>query len=321
MMMRQIKKRKLHPLNSGSMNQIESLNPGLENVEECPVCGGRNFDPYISCRDHLVSQTVFSISCCTSCGLKITTPRPNPADLGKYYESTDYVSHTSEANNLVNRVYKLVRRFTLRGKLSLVNRYASRGSILDVGCGTGDFLTTCKEGGWSVTGIEPGVLAREKASLNTGTPVRSDISELEPGGKFDAITLWHVLEHMPDPGVSIGKLASLLNEGGLMLLALPNPSSADCQHYGEYWAAYDTPRHLYHFSRNQVIQLCANQGLRVEKILPLRLDAFYISLLSEKNKRGSNAYFSATWQGALSTLKAWLSGGEYSSLVYLARKE
>lgn len=286
-------------------------------VTKCPACNGTSFSPYITTTDFTVTRQQFSLVRCVDCNLLATSPRPADSDLGTYYQSDDYISHTSRANGLTNSLYLLARKFTLSGKLEMINQLRTRGKILDVGCGTGDFLAHCKKDGWDVQGIEPGGPARELAQQKK-IPVIDNIEQA--AGPYDVITLWHVLEHVPDPSITLTQLTSLLAQSGTLVIAVPNHDSYDGAKYKQYWAGYDVPRHLWHFDKRNMERLLHKNGFRLKNVKPMWLDSFYVSLLSERYKdRGLAGYIRAFITGLWSNYKASRTG-EFSSLIYIATK-
>jgi len=252
------------------------------------------------------------------CNLVITSPRPGNEELGKYYESADYISHTSKANSLIDKLYLIARNFTLRKKRKLASKLQlQKGNLLDVGCGTGDFLHTCRDDGWNVQGVEPSESARKLASQKGITTAESiDLVK----GSFQLITLWHVLEHVPDLNETLNKLYNLLAPAGTLLLAVPNHTSLDGQKYKEEWAGYDVPRHLWHFTQQNMGQLLLRHNLSLQKTLPLPLDSFYVSLLSETYQGKKLIKFPRAFLTGLRSNLSALKTNEYSSLIYLARK-
>jgi SAM-dependent methyltransferase len=291
----------------------------------CPVCGSPDLHNKLRVQDKSVSQEVFTIQQCAACGFQFTNPRPDAASIGRYYESDAYVSHNSAAQGLVNRVYKVARFFTVRRKVALITQLngGQPGRLLDYGCGTGHFLAKAKSTGWQVTGLEPNPRARQDAAARVGQPIQeaAALATLPPGS-FDIVTLWHVLEHVHALHDTLAQLIDKLTPGGRLLLAVPNPNSLDAQHYRLDWAAYDVPRHLYHFVPATIGQLLARHGLRLTQTLPLPLDAYYVSMLSEKLRAPAQA------GGPLAVLKAGYKsnqyaaqhGGQYSSLLYVAER-
>jgi SAM-dependent methyltransferase len=283
-------------------------------LNNCPTCGGRQFAPFISCKDFTVSSEVFTIVRCIDCGLKFTNPRPEDSILGNYYKSEDYISHSNTKRGLIANLYHLVRSYTLSRKEKLLRRYVSRGTLLDYGCGTGMFLKFCVSKGWEATGLEPDPGARKLASEN-GSSVVSVKEELPPI-KYDAICLWHVLEHVSDLDGTVSFLKQRLSRDGVMVIALPNANSFDAAYYGEFWAAYDLPRHLYHFSPDTIKHFMGKHGFIHLDSRPMFFDAFYVSLLSEKYRSGKARLIPAFLTGLRSNLRA-RSAEEYSSVTYI----
>jgi 2-polyprenyl-3-methyl-5-hydroxy-6-metoxy-1,4-benzoquinol methylase len=290
----------------------------MYNYTNCPVCKGQNFTPFLSCKDHTVSQDVFNIITCTDCNFKFTNPIPNVSDLGSYYKSEDYISHSDTKKGIVSRLYHLVRAHTLKKKLALVSSYVSRGTIMDYGCGTGMFLNVCQDAGWRSFGMEPDSGAR-KIAKDMKLKVYESREVLDFAHKeerIDAITLWHVLEHIVDLDDTLKFFKSKLSKDGVLIIAVPNYTSHDAKYYGEFWAAYDVPRHLYHFEEKSLSQLLSSYGFKLETTLPMKFDSFYVSMLSEKYKTGSINFISAFLRGLISNIKA-KSSSEYSSVIYV----
>lgn len=293
----------------------------MKIITECAICKSTHFVPNLTCMDYTVSKEDFNIVRCGQCGFHFTNPLPSLERLGDYYKSEEYISHSNTNKGLISKLYHLVRNYTLKGKLRLVSRYVSRGTILDYGCGTGMFLNTCKVAGWQSIGIEPDAGAR-KIATEMGLEVFENKERLfaeKDKIRFDAISLWHVLEHVPDLNETIQLLLAHLKEGGSLFVAVPNHRSEDAQHYQRYWAAYDVPRHLYHFDRESMQSLMSKHGLRLTETLPMRFDSYYVSMLSEKYKNGGISYFKAFISGFRSNWKA-RSSGEYSSLIYVFKR-
>ena len=206
----------------------------------------------------------------------------------------------------------------LRKKIKWIeSEKKEKGKILDFGAGTGDFLLEAKNNGWEVFGTEPNPDARKLASEKK-VDLEKDTSTF-PSEGFDVITLWHVLEHVPDLEKQIEELKRLLKKDGLLIIAVPNFKSYDAFKYQEDWAAFDVPRHLFHFSRTAIRKIFGEHSFEVVQEKPLWFDAFYVSLLSEKYKKGKSNPLKAFLTGATSNQKA-RSTGEYSSLAYFLKK-
>jgi 2-polyprenyl-3-methyl-5-hydroxy-6-metoxy-1,4-benzoquinol methylase len=255
---------------------------------------------------------------CYDCGFKFTNPRPTDENIGAFYKSQDYVSHTNTNKGFVNKLYHLVRKYTLRKKLNILNKFVSRGTILDFGCGTGMFLSCCKNDGWNTVGFEPDTGAKNIA-ISKGNKIYSEFNDLVDSTeavKFDVISLWHVLEHVSDLPKTLQYFNTHLKPGGVLVIAVPNYKSYDAQYYKEFWAAYDVPRHLYHFDVDTISQLLSNNGFYLVDSLPMSFDSFYVSMLSEKYKTGAINYLKAFYIGLKSNLIS-KDNNSYSSTVYI----
>jgi 2-polyprenyl-3-methyl-5-hydroxy-6-metoxy-1,4-benzoquinol methylase len=276
--------------------------------------------PFLKTKDYSVSQEGFELLHDEELDMLVT--RPQPEDLAKYYESDAYISHTDANKTLVDKIYQAVKRYSIGKKLSLIKTYSkTEKTILDVGAGTGDFLLAAQKNGWSVAGVEPNYDARMRAQEKSISlaPALESLS----ARKFEVITLWHVLEHLPDIENQILQLVWHLEEEGTLIIAVPNFKSYDANYYKKAWAAYDVPRHLWHFSRTSIEKLFGKHGVRLIKTKPMIFDAFYVSLLSEKYKSGKarvldfpKAFFRGLW----SNCAAW-SSKEYSSIIYVLKKD
>jgi 2-polyprenyl-3-methyl-5-hydroxy-6-metoxy-1,4-benzoquinol methylase len=272
---------------------------------------------HLTTKDHLITKEKFSLEVDAEYDMLVTIPQPKK--LEKYYQTTNYISHSDTAKNLFEKIYQIIKKHTLRKKTKLINQFSKNGkSLLDIGCGTGEFLVMAKNDYWSTFGVEPNLKAREKAILKNINVVAAldNIGNL----KFNVISLWHVLEHLPDLQNQIKKITKLLTEEGILIIAVPNFKSNDAKHYKENWAAYDTPRHLWHFSQQAISKLFKEHHFKVIQKLPMKFDSYYVSLLSEKYKNGKQNYIKAFYQGWLSNYKANRTS-EYSSLIYVLKRE
>jgi len=269
-------------------------------------------------QDHFLSKENFTLVEEPELEMLITRPQPSEEEIGKYYEGDNYISHTDSKKGLFNFVYQKVKTTNLLGKVRLIDSLIpKKGTLLDVGSGTGDFLLTAKNLGWKISGMEVNEAARN-LSANKEIPVANKL-EYFNGEEFDVVTLWHVLEHMHDLEGSIKRLSSLVKEGGYLIIAVPNFRSHDAKYYGKYWAAYDVPRHLWHFSQKSIAVLFKD-AFTLHMVKPMIFDAYYVSLLSEKYKSGKSISLEALWVGFISNWKA-RSTTEYSSLIYCLKKK
>ena len=288
-----------------------------------PINLTNNLKPFLECKDYTVSNELFTLLVDTESDLLITSPQPNLEDLSKYYKSEAYISHTDSKKGIFDKIYQFVKSNTIKKKVKLINTTTDSKdrSLLDIGCGTGDFLVGCKKQNWNITGIEPDNDAQKLAQKKLSTtPLFSDINELDSDSKFDVITMWHVLEHVPNLEEYILLLKQHLKKDGTLIIAVPNYKSYDADHYGKFWAAYDVPRHLWHFSQKTIHLLFSTIHMEVKKTLPMKFDSFYVSLLSEKYQNGKSKPVTAFFVGLKSNYKA-ISTNEYSSLIYLLKKK
>jgi 2-polyprenyl-3-methyl-5-hydroxy-6-metoxy-1,4-benzoquinol methylase len=292
-----------------------------KKINRCPLCKSNDIKNLIICKDHLVSGESFAINECQKCAFRFTNPRPLDEELGKYYQSEDYISHTNKANSLRHFIYKTVRNYTLQNKLKLIQKLGKKqGNLLDVGCGTGEFLQVCKNDQWMIDGVEPDKNARLKAEKLLNIDIYDDLFSCENFNTYKIITLWHVFEHMPDLHKALKHLKKLLLKQGRIVFALPNFDSYDAEKYKEFWAGYDVPRHLYHFNQNTFKRLMKEHGMKVKTILPMRFDAFYVSLLSERYQNKYFNYIRSFINGCKSNSYAKKNNKNYSSLIYVVKK-
>jgi len=272
---------------------------------------------FLKTKDFSVSGKPFELHRDEELDMLVT--KPQPQNLAPYYESEDYISHTDSKSSFTDRLYQLVKAKNLKNKVQILeNQVSIPENLLDLGAGTGDFLITAQKSGFSVTGIEPNVKARKLAEQK-GVHLLPSLKDVS-GQKFQAITLWHVLEHLPDLGSQIKTLVNLLEEDGVLVIAVPNFKSYDAKHYKSHWAAFDVPRHLWHFSKTAISKLFAKHQMEVVKIKPMWFDAFYVSILSEKYKGNKLYLATAFFVGLWSNVKAIFTK-EHSSLIYILKKK
>ena len=290
---------------------------------QCPVCDSRDIFFDFEARDHTVSRETFPVFACRECTARFTNHVPEEKDISAYYRSADYISHSETTRGLVNRIYHRVRKITLEQKRKLVAVQSGRdkGTILDLGCGTGAFLQVMQDAGWTVKGLEPDAGARKIAEGRGVDVSGTDHFFNLPEASFDVITLWHVLEHVHRLHDYFNQFGRILKQDGVLIVAVPNHTSRDAAHYGASWAAYDVPRHLYHFSPRSMHVLAEKHGFRVMQTKPMWFDSFYVSLLSESHRSaGMFGMLRAAWQGTLSNLRAARDNADCSSVIYVMRK-
>ena len=288
------------------------------NHRNCPICDAAENELFLTIPDHMITKETFKVVRCTSCGFHFTNPIPQESEIGKYYKSDEYISHSSNNSGIVNKAYNVVRNITLKRKLKLITRLSKGKELLDVGAGTGHFLNVCKNAGWNVQGLEPDQDARDFAHNNFSLNLNplTDLFELKDNSK-DVITMWHVLEHVYHLKRDVAELVRILKPDGVLIIAVPNMSSNDAQNYKEMWAAYDVPRHLYHFQKESIFNLMSQFDLECKEVLPMKFDSYYVSMLSEKYKNGNIV------SGVLNGLKSNLGAknGGFSSQIYVFKKK
>lgn len=290
----------------------------MEEVKECPVCENRQFIPFLTCEDYLVSHQAFTIKYCENCKLKLTSPRPTVDEIGYYYESEKYTSHHDDGKGLLDIVYRGIREIALKQKRTLIQSFTQhKGNVLDVGCGTGAFLETCQKAGWQIAGVEVNKDVRNRTSQKLQIPIAASVNEL-PEHPYDIITLWHVLEHIANLNETLEEIKKRIAKNGTLLIAVPNPESYDAKHFGKFWAAYDVPRHLFHFAPTVIEVLLKKHGFKLVRSEPMPFDAYYISLLSTKYQTGQMQYLKSIRIGMTSNRQAKKTGNA-SSMIYCFR--
>jgi SAM-dependent methyltransferase len=291
--------------------------------ETCPLCLSPEISHFLNCTDHFVSKEVFTLSQCKKCGFRFTQDYPEENEAGRYYESDDYISHSDSNKGITEKAYQFIRRIMLKRKKVIISKVAglSSGNILDIGSGTGHFLNEMKLAGWNIKGVEINSGAREYAAsrFKIEMIVPEEINTLAPGS-FDCITLWHVLEHFHDPFEYMKTISRLLKPEGVCIIALPNCNSFDAIHFKKEWAAYDVPRHLWHFNPSTFSLFAEKTGFKLSGNLNLPFDVFYISILSEKYRNSAFPMISGVIKGILFSVRSVFSRNRNSSVIYILRK-
>ena len=294
----------------------------MEKLTKCPVCLGEKFKEVLSCTDYTTTKEEFVICQCSDCSFRFTNPRPDIKESGKYYQSEDYISHTDSKKGLLNKLYQIARDYMIATKYkSTVKKYNAK-SLVDYGCGTGDFLKFCIDKGHNAIGLEIDESARKIATQKGCKDVYdpSRLSELSDASA-DIITLWHVLEHIHELHPTVQQFKRILNTNGTLVIAVPNYESYDAKCYGKYWAAYDVPRHLYHFNIPSMTRLMIDEGFKLIETKSMKLDPFYIALLSNKYQSGGMNPIKAVIIGLLSNVKTLFNIHDSSSVIYIFKKQ
>lgn len=288
----------------------------------CPLCGSKRIAPYLRVRDHSISGEYFPIWRCADCTFTFTQDAPGPEEIGPYYKSENYISHSDNKEGLVNRLYHRARTYMLERKFDLVDRLAKGKVLLDVGTGTGYFPHHMQTRGYRVTGVEIDADARAYGSEKFGLDVHPPtyLREGATPGHYDVITLWHVLEHLYTPREDLRRFHELLKPDGVLVIAVPNLESADAAAFGADWAAYDVPRHLWHFSPATLGKLAAQAGFEVTETHQMPLDPFYVSIMSSRYRSGGGGLLTGGVRGLQSFLTGWRDARRGSSVIYVLRK-
>ncbi len=288
----------------------------------CPICESELIQEVFNVKDFSVSKESFPVWECKNCSGRFTQDVPTEDEIGKYYESQEYISHSNTSTGIVNRIYQQVRHYTLNQKKRKVESISNTkaGALLDIGCGTGEFAGLMSRSGWRVVGLEPSDVARRQALENQKLEAYPSEKLFDlPEGDFDVVTMWHVLEHVHRLHEYLAQIKNVLRRPGYLIIAVPNYKSPDAQHYGADWAAYDVPRHLYHFSPRSMEILLEKNGFTLESKRNMNLDSFYVSMLSERYRGNSPELVLGGWQGWRSFYKTWDKPDGCSSVLYVAK--
>jgi predicted SAM-dependent methyltransferase len=292
------------------------------NRNSCPFCNSTQIHNVIACKDASHSQEVFDIAECAACTGRFTQNIPNENHIGPYYAFADYISHNNEAQGLINKMYLQARKYTLFTKWKLIKKYITQPNIqlADVGSGTGAFVHYCIQQQINAQGFEPDDAAREVANKTFNITLQPAQAWFTQQQQYNAITLWHVLEHLHELDAYLQSFYNKLIAGGYLFIAVPNYTSADAKHYKQHWAAYDVPRHLYHFSPVCMQQLATKYGFTLEATKPMWLDGYYVSMLTEKQQKKSMAFIKGVWRGFITHIKLLGNKKHASSLIYILKK-
>ena len=293
-----------------------------ERLTKCPLCKSEHFINQLVVKDHAISKESFIICACKNCDLWFTNPRPSEKNINGYYDKPNYISHQQDSKSLKDLIYHSVRKYTIRQKLNWINkRVKKKGRIMDYGCGVGLLAKAFSENGWDAYGIEPNEKAATIANIDNGVNIIETQKELLKQKKFDAITLFHVLEHVHKLNKTLALLLNRLKKRGILFIAVPNRESQDAIKFKENWAAFDVPRHLYHFNKDSIHYLTQKHNCKVIDTIPMIFDSYYVSLLSHEYSGSPGKYWKALQTGYLSNQYAKQNDNNYSSLLYVIRKK
>jgi 2-polyprenyl-3-methyl-5-hydroxy-6-metoxy-1,4-benzoquinol methylase len=290
----------------------------MEKLSSCPACGETKLLPFLMAKDYTVTHENFEITRCQACELLFTNPRPTASEASPYYKSENYISHSDTQRGIINRLYHVVRNFTLKQKTRWIEKEKTGNlELLDIGCGNGHFLHACQKAGWKISGMELDPVTAARAETMLGIDIYSSIKNIPKSEKFNLISLWHVLEHVYELEEYFMFFKSQIAKEGVLLLALPNSKSFDAHHFKEYWAAYDVPRHVYHFEPSTIASLAKKHGFKLKSTRGQIFDSFYISLLSHEYKTGKKKLINSFVTGLWSNISAYFGKGNYSSNLYI----
>ncbi len=294
-----------------------------QEFKPCPLCGASGQIPYAGCTDYTVSKEHYTLMRCPSCGMVYTLDPPSQDKMAQYDKLGLKLKLGDSPSGLIGKLYYRVRSYMLGRKAHIVESqsYRTAGTLLNYGAKTGFFSHRMERRGWKVISVEKYHEERQ-FSLEMFHHRMIDLNEMDKlrPGTFDVITLWHVFEHNPHPDKLLDRFYDLLRPGGILVMACPNICSTDAMHYGPYWAAYDVPRHLWHFSPTSLCNLVHKHGFTLMHHESMPFDSFYISILSEKQMRHKLAFIRGFLYGLHSWLVSLSKRGKSSSLVYVFRK-
>ncbi len=285
-----------------------------EKLDTCPICDSHSFSNYLICTDHSITHESFALVRCNNCSHIFTNPRPSEQEIAKFYDSPTYISHSQKSSSLITPIYQLAKLYTFKWKHSIISQHTKRSTVLDYGAGTGDFMHYLQKKNWTAHGIEPNTLARNKATAK-GLTVYPSFNKANQQ-KYDVITAWHSIEHVHQLKETLQALRKRSHDATRMYIALPNPLSHDAIHYKEFWAGYDVPRHIHHFTADSIEKLLTKTRLRLQEIIPMKLDSFYVSILSEQYKKSRFPFLSGI-RTALRSNQSARTTRQYSSNIYV----
>lgn len=258
----------------------------MKDIQSCPVCESTSFKDFLDVKDHMITQEVFKIVVCDNCGFHFTNPVPDASVISKYYKSEKYISHSSSKKGFTNFLYHIVRKRTLKDKVNWIKKETDGKRLLDIGSGSGHFLNVANKNGFNVDGLEPDDDARKfaKKHNNIEAKPQSELYNIE-NNTYDVVTMWHVLEHVYELRKDVQRISEIIKTNGKLFVALPNMNGFDAHYYNHFWSGYDVPRHLYHFKKEDIIRLMEQFNFKFKKVIPMKYDAYYISMLSEKYRK------------------------------------
>jgi 2-polyprenyl-3-methyl-5-hydroxy-6-metoxy-1,4-benzoquinol methylase len=286
----------------------------------CPICTSEKIEFALKASSYRVKNETFDVFVCKSCSHKFTNPVPDEEAIGEYYKSENYISHTDSNKSFFDKAYQMVKKISLNNKEGLLSKYGVDKDrvFLDYGAGTGSFVNLLDERNWNVLGIE---ISSEARSQSAKRELLYNIDKLEDldSESLSGFSMWHVLEHIYEPEILLKTLAQKMKRGAIGFIAVPNNDSWDAHYYGQTWAALDLPLHFSHFTKKSMKTLLDKAGLTLVKVESMPFDAYYISMLSEANKKTSLSTVKGVLNGFKSNVRG-MSDNNTSSVIYVVKK-
>ncbi len=251
----------------------------------CNCCGSSSAHPLYTLPDYALgrSEPQWRLVQCSQCGLVYQNPRPTLAEMAQHYPP-HYESYQLGQSRRTGRLARWAFDYGMWKRSRFVTRTKRRGSLLDIGCATGEFLDYMQRlGTWQVCGVEINPDVAQTARLRYGLDVFAGTlhEAAYPDKQFDAVTLGDVLEHVHDPSALLRETARILKDDGIVVIRTPNLAGWSARLAGRYWAGLDAPRHLYVFSAQTLAQLLLHNGLAIAHETSAQSDYAFLVLTVE----------------------------------------
>ena len=254
----------------------------MENVN-CIICENNESVDYLQLTDRLsILPTNYHLVQC-QCSFVYLNPRPKIDNISSYYPSEKYDPHYMSNKSIWIKFYHFVQFFTLRWKYSKIPDIHRSRNLLDIGAGQGEFASFMSKRGWNVVIQDANIDIIDKNIPHDYNFVK-DLQQINESESFNVITLWHSLEHIHNIKDLYSQINRLLAPEGVLLIAVPNLQAPEKKSFGVKWAAYDAPRHLYHFHPDSIKRLCMKYDFKIVRKFSLFQDSPYNILLSISNK-------------------------------------
>lgn len=240
----------------------------------CNLCSSDSFTTLFTLRDTLsLTNEIFRLVTCNQCGLVYLNPRPSAEQLDTFYPEEYWWRRGKKTNNVLSKLARnfeeWYRTYLLNTEVRLLKKMLNKGSkILDVGCGRGDILYLCKRSGFETYGIELSEKAARNARIEYGLDVyQGSLFEIDFGPNyFDAITFYHVFEHLPDSLRVLKKANRMLKDEGILVIQIPNIDSLQFKLFSKRWFGLSIPQHFYHFSSRTIEEMLKKANFEIVNI-------------------------------------------------------